>query len=172
VEYVNLRQFLKLLLISIFTCGGCFALLKALNNCIVPVIEETLGAFVVVALFSSALSFALFTFTDGITKDIASFKDKFEPTKFQAAVEALAQLKKEVLSNAFLILLLFLVERIARGAMIALSVENSNEPQMIPLILLSLRITCFLVSFFAIISQLRGFMTAVDFRSLVSRVKK
>ncbi|MCJ8503155.1 hypothetical protein [Desulfatitalea alkaliphila] len=169
---MNLKQFLKLTAVSIFTYGICFFLIKGLNSCIVPVIEETLGAFVVVALFSSALSFALFAFTDGITKDIASLKDKFDSSKFEAAVEALAKLKKEVLSNAFLILLLFLVERTAKGGMIASSGGNTDESQMMILILLSLRMTCFLISFIAIISQLRGFLTAVDFRSLVSRAKR
>jgi hypothetical protein len=169
---VNLKQFVKLLLISITTWGVFFVLLKALNKYLAPVLEETLGAFVVVALFSSALSFALFTFVDGIAKDIAASMDKFDSTKFSNAVEALSQLKKEVLSNAFLILILFIVERIAKGAMMATSNDITIKFQSLPSILLSLRISCFLVSFISIILQLKGFMIAADYRSLISRIKK
>ena len=148
-----------------------FFLLKVSNGCIAPVFEETLAAFVVVALFASALSFALFSFVDNISKDISNYKERFDQTKYRETIQRLSDLKKEIISNAGMILFFFLLERIAKGVFTAIYDPNVGTFQLWPGILISFRISCFVVSFIAVAIQFRGFITAIEFRSITSNLK-
>lgn len=168
---MNFKNFLKLLVIFSLSWIAGFYLLKLSNGCVAPVFEETLAAFVVVALFASALSFALFSFVDNISKDIANYKERFDQTKYQETIQRLSDLKKEIISNAGMIILFFLFERIAKGLFTAMTDPNISVFQLWPGILMSFRISCFFVSFIAVAIQLRGFITAIEFRSITSNFK-
>jgi hypothetical protein len=169
---MNFKNFLKLLIIFSLSWIAGFFLLKISNGCIAPVFEETLAAFVVVALFASALSFALFSFVDNISKDISNSKERFDQTKYRETIQRLSELKKEIILNAGMILIFFLLERIAKGVFTAINESNIRSFQLWPRILISFRISCFFVSFIAVALQLRGFITAIEFRSIISNFKQ
>ncbi|MFC1866551.1 hypothetical protein ACFL0H_00195 [Thermodesulfobacteriota bacterium] len=168
---MNFKNFLKLLVIFFLSWIAGFLILKVSNGCIVPVFEETLAAFIVVVLFATALSFALFNFVDNISKDISNYKEQFNQTKYQETIQRLSVLKKEIILNAGMILIFFLFERVAKGVFTAMNVPNISAFQLWLGILISFRISCFFVSFIAVVIQLRGFITAIEFRSITSKLK-
>lgn len=167
---MSLKNTLKLLAIFSVSWVAGYFLLKVSKGCIAPVLEETLAAFVVVALFASALSFALFSFVDNISKDISNNKERFNKAKYNDSILRLSDLKKEIISNAGMIIIFFLLERITKGTFTVINDPNIIAFQFWPSILISFRVSCFFVSFVAIVIQLRGFITAIEFRSIISKI--
>lgn len=137
-----------------------------------PVLAEPLGAFHALVIFVTALSFALFSYVDSIAKDLTSAAEGKDPVKVQRAARALASLKKEVVSNAGLIMAVYALDRIVIGAQ---ALDGIGAPETFDpgaCLLLSLRFSLFAVAVVTTVVQFLGFMKAIDYRGIISRVER
>jgi hypothetical protein len=141
------------------------------NGEVTPIYREVLSAFLVIAALFGTLSFAFFNYIDGISKDLPS-KDKFVSTDaFNKAVEALQALRKEVISNVILVITLLVVDRAALGLSDYFLENNFHVPNSMLWAILSLRVSCLSCTLTAAFLQLRGFVTANELRSILSKNK-
>ena len=90
---------LKLIIAFLISSGLSFVALYFSCGMATPVFENTLSAFVTIAILFGALSFALYNYLDGITKDIPKELSKNKPNKYKHALKALSDLKREVIYN-------------------------------------------------------------------------
>ncbi|WP_271911088.1 hypothetical protein [Vreelandella alkaliphila] len=132
-----------------------------------PVFENTLSAFVTIAILFGALSFALYNYLDGITKDIPKELSKNKPYKYKNALISLRDLKREVIYNIALIIFLLLVERMLFGIGEVIYDASSNLPIWVGWVIISARVSCLVVGIYAAIVQFRGFLTANDLRTIL-----
>ena len=148
-------------------------MLKLSNGSAVVVFEEILTAFLVIAMLLSAMSVALFTYLDNISKDLTEVRNEVERPQYIIVHENLSALKREVLHNGALIVFLFLLERSTKGVSSYL-VSQLPKPDtaLIVNISVSLRIALFVASVWAASIQLRGFLVAIEFRDIIAKNRK
>lgn len=158
---------LKLILTFFVSSGLSFAALYFSCGMATPVFENTLSAFVTIAILFGALSFALYNYLDGITKDIPKEMSKSKPMKYKQALSALSNLKREVIYNIALIILLLLLERTLFGVGKVIDGASSNLPVWVGWGIISARVSCLVVGIYAAIVQFRGFLTANELRTIL-----
>lgn len=158
---------LKLIFAFLISSGLSFATLYFSCGMATPVFENTLSAFVTIAILFGALSFALYNYLDGITKDIPKELSKNKPNKYKQALRALIDLKREVIYNIALIILLLLLERTLFGVGEVIYGVSSNLPIWVGWLIISARVSCLVVGIYAAIVQFRGFLTANDLRTVL-----
>lgn len=158
---------LKLIIAFLISSGLSFAALYFSCGMATPVFENTLSAFVTIAILFGALSFALYNYLDGITKDIPKELSKNKPNKYKQALKALSDLKREVIYNIALIILLLLLERTLFGISEVISGASSSLPVWVGWAIISARVSCLVVGIYAAIVQFRGFLTANDLRTIL-----
>lgn len=150
-------------------CG--YLTLYFTDGAVVPIYNEILSAFLVIAALFATLSFAFFNYIDGISKDLPS-KDKVASVEaLNKAVETLQALRKEVISNVILVIVLLVLDRTALGLLGYFSTNNFNVSSHILWLLLSFRVSCIACTLTAAFVQLRGFLTANELRSILSKNK-
>lgn len=118
----------------------------------------------------AALSFAFFNYTDNIEQKLSDLYKKFLESKIDKAHISIALLKKELLANPFFVVGIVILERIASVVQaekyLLLIADLSIEGSLIALIF---RVSLFLLALLVFIDQGKAFITAVQFRHLVSK---
>jgi len=134
-----------------------------------PIFQELLSAFVVIAMITGTISYALYAYIDGISKDVAGHKGGDKSSTYCDAINRLSELKKEILINAFSVVGLLVLERIAHGVLLIFPVTD-DEPFNWPwACALSVRFACFSLSVLVAAIQFHGFIIASEYRSVISR---
>lgn len=158
---------IKLVLILASSGTISFVILYFTGGVATPVFTNTLGAFITVTMVFGALSFALYNFLDGITKDLPKKLLKDNPDKYRNAVKALNALKREVISNIVLIIALLLIERILLGVNEMINGGDWNLPDWVDWGVISARVACLVAGIYAALIQFRGFLTANELRTVL-----
>lgn len=158
---------LKLIFAFLISSGLSFATLYFSCGMATAVFENTLSSFVTIAILFGALSFALYNYLDGITKDIPKELLKTKPKKYKHTLNALNDLKREVIYNIALIIFLLLLERTLFGVGEVIYDASSNLPTWVGWAIISARVSCLVVGIYAAIVQFRGFLTANDLRTVI-----
>lgn len=162
---------LRFFLIIILAIVATYASLEWTSGLIEPIYKSILSAFFVIATLFSALSFALFSYVEGISKDLPSRSGLDDSEKLDRAIMSLQKLRKEVIINACVVIGMLIVERAVFGMEEMIREQGfGSQPQLFWL-LLSIRSSCLIITLIAAWSQLHGFITAAEFRSIISRHK-
>lgn len=118
----------------------------------------------------AAFSFALFTYTDNIEQKLSDLYKKFPESKIDQAHESIESLKKELLANAFFVVGIVIMERIVSvipaEKYLLLIADLRIEGGLISLIF---RVSLFLLALLVFIDQGKAFITAIQFRHIVSK---
>lgn len=157
----------------IFTLAFSSALFVVyyLEGLAAPVFQELLSAFIVVAMITGTLSYALYAYVDGISKDVAAGEGNSKKCNYASVIDRLNELKKEILVNAFSVVGLLVVERIAHGVSLAFPISGEEPFNWVWACSISVRVACFALSVVVAAIQFRGFIIASDYRAVISRDK-
>jgi hypothetical protein len=170
---VNARQFIKLATIIGASYWACHGALYVLNGPIAAIIEDMLTVSLILIPLVSAMSFGMFTYVDNMAKELTDLRNEVNREKYLFAQEGIAALKKEVLLNAGLVIALCFMERAAKSiAGYFLASALTKQDWLLTTIFISLRFAFFAAAMWATISQLKGFVTAVEYRTLISSNRK
>ena len=170
---MNAKQFIKLLLILCFAFAISYGLLSISNGTAATVFDEMLTAFLVMATLLAAMSAAMFSYLDNISKELTELRNEVKKPAYVVAHQKLSELKKEVLYNGGLIVGLFLLERSIRGISIYLLMHLlADQAVHVTYISTSLRVALFAASVWAATIQLKGFIVAVDLRDVIADGRK
>jgi hypothetical protein len=170
---MSARQLIKLLLILSFTFLICYGLLLISDGTATTVFDEILTAFLVIAMLLSAMSVAMFTYLDNISKELTELRNEVKKPAYAIAHQKLSNLKKEVLHNGGLIVGLFLLERSIKGVSIYLLGHlSTDQAAQITYISTSLRVALFATSIWAATVQLKGFLVAVELQDVIANSRK
>ena len=142
----------------------CFASLHATDGAAAPIFSEILASFPALVIFGTTLSVALFNYIDNISKDVSALDS--DSDKIGIALTSLGALKKEVVINAGLIIVLLVLELAAKG------LEQSIPPKNIPFesfgwVVLSGRFSIFILAILAASEQIRGLLVAIEYRAVI-----
>jgi hypothetical protein len=152
----------------------CFLVTTLLAALVGPVILVLSGnvfsSLQIIITVLAALSFAFFTYTDNIDQKLTDLYKKFQESKIDQAHVSIASLKKELLANAFFVVGIVILERIASAVpaekYLLLIADFHIEGSLISLVF---RVSLFLLAVLVFIDQGKAFNTAVQFRHLVSK---
>jgi hypothetical protein len=170
---VSAKQLLKLLLILGIAFAICYGLLAISNGVAATVFDEILTAFLVIAMLLSAMSIAMFTYLDNISKELTELRNEVTKPAYLVAHQRLSDLKKEVLYNGGLIVGLLLLERSIKGVSMYLMFHlSADQATHVAYISMSLRVALFAISVWAATTQLKGFLVAVEFREIIANNRK
>lgn len=159
---------IKFFLIFSFTISAALCVTYFMESLAAPIFQELLSAFVVIATITGTLSYALYSYVEGIAKDVASDNNS-KKSNYNTAVTRLSELKKEILVNAFSVVGLLIMERIAHGFSLAFPLSNDEPFNWIWAGTISFRVACFVLSVFIAAVQFRGFIIANEYRSIISQ---
>lgn len=157
--------------ILVFVLAFCVALLITVytKSLAAPIFEELLSAFIVLTLITGTLSYALYAYVDNVTKDVASDARARKHERYISAIEKLTDLKKEILVNAFAVVGLLILERVAHGFSLIFPTSTEQPFNWLWAFAISIRVACFASSVVIAAIQFRGFIHANEFRSAISR---
>lgn len=170
---MSAKQLFKLLLLLGGAFAVCYGLLLISSGTAATVFEELLTAFLVIATLLSAMSVAMFTYLDNISKELTELRNEVQKPAYMVAHQSLSELKKEVLYNGGLIVIMLLLERGIKG--VSMYLLAHLPPDLAPdvtYISTSLRVALFVVSVWAATIQLKGFLVAVELRDIIARNRK
>ena len=136
-----------------------------------PIFKELLSAFIVLTLITGTISYALYSYVDGIVKDISTDGRVNKKKQFNEVVTKLSELKKEILVNAFAVVILLIIERVSHGVSLVFSITDEQPFNWVWAFSISVRIACFASSVAIAAVQFRGFIHANEFRAVISRAK-
>lgn len=123
--------------------------------------------FVLGALFG-ALSLAFFNYVEGIMKDVPKKLKLQRPQAYVGVINALTELKREVVVNVFLVVVLLMVAFFI-GAISEMSfVQKFGGAKYWVWGALSIRGACLLSVLIVVFVQLAGFITANNLRAEIS----
>jgi len=157
----------------IFTLAFSFALLITYHtqNLAAPIFQELLSAFIVLTTITGTLSYALYAYVEGVAKDVATDEKKKDHSSYNAVIDSLSSLKKEILVNAFAVVGLLILERVAHGLSLLFPVSQTDPFNWPWALAISIRVACFILSVYVAAIQFRGFIVANEFRVVISRGK-
>ncbi len=155
----------------IFTFAFSLTLLATyyLESLAAPIFEELLSAFIVIAMITGTLSYALYAYIDGISKDVAADKKNIGKRNYNVVVDKLNGLKREILVNAFSVVGLLVSERIAHGISLVFPVSSEDPFNWLWASAISIRIACLALSVYIAAIQFRGFIISNEYRAIISR---
>lgn len=136
-----------------------------------PIFQELLSAIVPLTVITGTLSYALYSYVEGVLKDVSSDEKVKEFDCFTVTIQALTSLKKEILVNAFAVIALLLIERVAHGLSLIFPVTEEKPFNWYWAISISVRVACFASSAVVAAVQFRGFIIANDYRAVISGAK-
>ncbi|WP_425253899.1 hypothetical protein ACPJXG_08065 [Janthinobacterium sp. NFX145] len=120
-----------------------------------------------------AASWGIFTYVDNMSKELTDLRNDVDRSKYVIAQEALAALKSEVIWNAMLVFILFLADKIIASATTAPKIlEVVPNPWLVGTIALSTRLSFLIIAVVAAFIQMRGFVTAVEYRTVIAVNRK
>lgn len=158
----------------IFTLAFSVALLITYHahNLAAPVFQELLSAFVGLTTITGTLSYALYTYVEGVAKDVAADKSIRTHDNYNVAIESLSDLKKEILVNAFAVIALFVLETVSHGYSLLFPLTPAAPFNWNWAFAISIRVACFVLSVYVASIQFRGFIIANEYRAVISRGKQ
>lgn len=170
---MNAKQLLKLLLVFGAGFTPSYGLLLISTGTVIPVFEEMLTAFLVIAMLLPAMSVAMFTYLDNIAKELTELRNEVKKPEYDVAHQRLSGLKREVLYNGGLIVGLFLLERSIKGVAVYLVTQlPPDQTTHVTYIATSLRVALFVASLWAATVQLKGFLITVGLRDIIATNRK
>ncbi|WP_300753345.1 hypothetical protein [Janthinobacterium sp.] len=120
-----------------------------------------------------AASWGIFTYVDNMSKELTDLRNDVDRPKYVIAQKALAALKSEIILNAILVFVLFLVDKIVASATAAPKImQEFSNPWLIGTISLSIRLSFLVIAVVAALIQMRGFITAVEYRTVIAINRK
>lgn len=137
------------------------------------IVEDLLSASLLILSAITAMSFGLFTYVDNMAKELTDLRNEVSRSRYKRAQALLSSLKREVLFNVALIVVLALCERLIKSS--GAFVEHERLVSNIWLtktICISLRFACFTTAICAALVQLRGFVVAVEYREIIAINRK
>lgn len=153
--------------------GIGYALLYASLGSAAVVFDETLSAFPYAASLLSALSWVLFAHLDNIAKDLTDVRQDVDRSAYQYAHKKLGELKREVISNGALFIFLLIFSSIIKGLATHLIARlATDQGEMLQYFSLSLRMSLFVVLIWAAITQIKGFVIAIEYREIIAANRK
>ncbi len=153
---------------------GCVifsAVAIAINESIVlPLYSSVLQIFPVLVTVVATLSLAFFTYTDNIDQKLSELYKKYNECKIDQAHESIGALKKEILLNATFILILFISEKFISGValenFILVMAEYKIQGNLVGSVC---RMAMLLLALLVFIDQIRAFISAIQYRQVVSK---
>lgn len=142
----------------------CFISLHFTQGTAEIVFSEVLETFNALTILGTTLSIALFNYVDNISKDVSELSAN--DGKINKALSELSALKREIILNAGLILVLFIIEKALSGVSNSVSIENAPF-EIFHWVILSLRFTVFVLAIFAVSEQIRGLIVAIEYRNVI-----
>lgn len=136
-----------------------------------PVFQELLSAFIVLTMITGTLSYALYAYVEGVAKDVASDDKKKDHASYDAVIDSLSSLKKEILINAFAVVGLLVLERVSHGFSLLFPISQTDPFNWHWAVAISIRVGCLVVSAYVAAIQFRGFIIANEYRAIISRAK-
>lgn len=157
----------------IFTLAFSVALLITYHaqDLAAAIFQELLSAFIVLATITGTLSYALYAYVEGVAKDVAANEKNKGHASYNAVIDSLSSLKKEILVNAFAVVGLLLLERLAHGFSLLFPVCQTVSFNWPWAVAISIRVACFVLSTYVAAIQFRGFIVANEYRAIISREK-
>lgn len=160
---------IRLLIVFLSAFAISYSGLKATSGVITPIYAEVLAAFITVTLVFGALSFALYSYLDGIAKDLPNVRGERPSEKYEAAVDAISALRTEVIVNIFLVISLLVLERCALGLSSVAQQQAWQLSSPHQWAILSFRFSCLLTSLVAAAVQFKGFLVANQLRDHIAK---
>jgi hypothetical protein len=157
----------------IFTLAFSVALLITYHaqDLAAAIFQELLSAFIVLATITGTLSYALYAYVEGVAKDVAANEKNKGHASYNAVIDSLSSLKKEILVNAFAVVGLLLLERLAHGFSLLFPVCQTAYFNWPWAAAISIRVACFVLSTYVAAIQFHGFIVANEYRAIISREK-
>ena len=170
---MSARQLAKLIALVTVTFSICISLLWISDGSASPIFEEILSTFNVIATLLATLSVVMFNYIENISKDLGEIRKDVKRTEFCVVIDALSSLKREILLNGGLIVTLLILEKTIKGLSLYLfSYIPEGKLALFLYFILSLRFSFFCVSVFAASIQLKGFITAIEYRDIFLKNRK
>lgn len=152
----------------------CLLITSILAVIVGPAILVLLGDIIptiqIIITVLAALSFVFFTYIDNIEQKFTDLYKKFQESKIDKAHVSIAELKKEILTNVFFVISIVILERIISAVpakQYYLMISGFYiEGSMVTLII---RLSLFLLELLVFVDQGKAFITAVQFRHIVSK---
>ncbi|MCG9710222.1 hypothetical protein L1D46_15610 [Pseudoalteromonas sp. Isolate3] len=143
----------------------CFAVLHITNGASKKLFDNVLDVFPFFVTAASALTWALFNYIEGVLKDVSELKG--DQKKIDKAINALTDLKNEVISNAAFIIFLLILDAVLNG----ISSFYGEDSTLIQWLILSVRGCIIFLAIYAAFDQFQGFKTAQQFRLVINQIK-
>jgi len=136
-------------------------------------LEEVLSVGLAVLTVLFALSIGMFNYLDGIAKDLTELRNEVGKSKYVYVQESITRLKREVLYNLALIILLLLTGKFIKGLAQVLISWLPTSMFLDPAnALLSIRGAMFTAAICAATIQFQGFLVAAEYREIIAKNRK
>ncbi len=130
-------------------------------------LDQPIAIVVAISVLVGALSMAFHAFIDGVVKDLPE-KAKIQDEKKRAdAIEALSALRREVVENAMLVLVMLVLYATLSGSRGLISAYF--DIAWLDWALLSFQFACLVVIIFGAVVQFLGFRVATTLRDVLAR---
>ena len=169
---MNARQFLKFVIAFGSVYWTSHLMLYISNAPVEKILDEILQVSMVMATIGAAMSFAMFTYVDNMSKDLMDVRNDVDKAKYQYAQASIGAMKKEVLTNAAFLIGLCLLERVTRALALNFLTPTNGGTWLQSTFFISLRTALFAIAMWSAICQIRGFLIAVEFRTLIATNRK
>ena len=158
----------RLLFIFITSFSLCYLSLWGTGGAVSPLFSNVNPALFVLGTLFGALSLAFFNYVEGVMKDVPKKLKQQKPTAYAMVVDALTNLKREVIVNVVLIVG-FLMVAFVLGAISEMEFMQKLELSKLWVwSVLSVRGACLFSVLVVVFVQLAGFVTANNLRAEIS----
>lgn len=131
--------------------------------------EQPVAIVVAMCVLVGALSMAFHTFIDGVVKDLPMKDQAADRSRLIVAIDALSDLRREVIENAVLVLAMLVLFAGISG--MREWVRGYSESIILDWALLSLQFSCFVAIVYGAVVQFLGFRTATRLRDVLAKRK-
>jgi len=166
-----MKDMTRFVLIFILAFSAALFIAYYMERLAVPIFQELLSAFIFISIITGTISYALYAYVDGISKDVSADDNNSGRGNYISVVNRLNELKKEILINAFSVVGLLVVEKIAHGVSLIVPVSDEEPFNWVWACSISVRVACFALSVVVAAIQFHGFLIASDYRAIISRSK-
>lgn len=158
----------RLLFVFVTSFGLSFLLLWGTAGEVSPIFGSVNPVLFVLGALFGALSLAFFNYVEGVMKDVPKKLKRQKPTAYAMVIDALTDLKREVIVNVFLVVFLLMVAFVV-GAIGEMAFMQKLELSKYWVWgALSVRGACLLSVLVVMFVQLAGFVTANKLRAEIS----
>ncbi len=169
---MNSKQIARLLSILLLVAIFLYISLGRISG-LNKAFEEVLSVGLAVLTVLFALSIGMFNYLDGIAKDLTELRNEVGKSKYVYVQESITRLKREVLYNLALIILLLLTEKFIKGLANVLITWLPTSMIVDPAnALLSIRGAMFTAAIWAATIQFNGFLVAAEYREIIAKNRK